>query len=57
MLPQNTTLKRDLKTRPLMGATRLASEKMQVLYSKVCVFLFHYPDARRIAPISASAWC
>ena len=27
------------------------------IYSKVHVFLFHYPDAGRVAPISASVWC
>ena len=47
-----------------MGATRLASgfffsslvqrEKMQLLFSGFRIFLhFLYPDARRVAPISA----
>ena len=57
MLTLNARTQRYLKTLPLMGATRPASEKMQVLYSKVRVFLFHYPDAGRVAPISASVWC
>ena len=46
-----------------MGATRLASEhfsavssrgkKFHLLLSIVCIFPFNYPDARRVAPISA----
>ena len=40
-----------------MGATRLASGKIQLLFSRVCIFPFHYPDAGRVAPISARVWC
>ena len=46
-----------------MGATRLASghfsavssrgKKFHLLLSIVCIFPFNYPDARRVAPISA----
>ena len=36
-----------------MGATRLASETVQLLFSRACILFFHYPDARRVAPISA----
>ena len=45
-------------TLPLMGATRLASENMQLLLA-VVAFVFNsylYPDARRVAPISACVW-
>ena len=45
------------QTQALMGATRLASGKIQLLFSRVCIFPFHYPDAGRVAPISASVWC
>ena len=51
------------QTQALMGATRLASEhfsavssrgkKFHLLLSIVCIFPFNYPDARRVAPISA----
>ena len=46
-----------------MGATRPASaffsslvprrEKIQLLFSIACIFPFNYPDAGRVAPISA----
>ena len=36
-----------------MGATRLASGTVQLLFSRACILFFHYPDARRVAPISA----
>ena len=39
-------------TLPLMGATRLASGKMLLFFSKARIFLL-YPDAGRVAPISA----
>ena len=39
-----------------MGATRLASGKIQLLFSRVCIFPFHYPDAGRVAPIRACDW-
>ena len=37
----------------LMGATRPASGKVQLLFSRACILFFHYPDAGRVAPISA----
>ena len=37
------------QTQALMGATRLASGKIQLLFSRVCIFPFHYPDAGRVA--------
>ena len=52
-----------------MGATRLASghfsavssrvigKKFHLLLSIVCIFPFNYPDARRVAPISACVFC
>ena len=40
-----------------MGATRLASEKNAAIIYRVCIFPFHYPDAGRVAPISARVWC
>ena len=36
-----------------MGATRHASGKVQLLFSRACILFFHYPDAGRVAPISA----
>ena len=39
-----------------MGATRLASEIVQLLFSRVYIHLYYsctIPDARRVAPISA----
>ena len=36
-----------------MEATRLASGIVQQLFSRACILFFHYPDARRVAPISA----
>ena len=30
---------------------------MQLLFSRVYIFPFHYPDAGRVAPISVSVWC
>ena len=36
-----------------MGATRPASGKMQLLFSRACILFFHYPDVGRVAPISA----
>ena len=53
------------QTQALMEATRLASghfsaassrvigKKFHLLLSIVCIFPFNYPDARRVAPISA----
>ena len=32
-----------------MGATRLASGTVQLLFSRVYILFFHYPDARRVA--------
>ena len=32
-----------------MGATRPASGKMQLLFSRACILFFHYPDAGRVA--------
>ena len=32
-----------------MGATRLASGTVQLLFSRACILFFHYPDARRVA--------
>ena len=32
-----------------MGATRLASGIVLLLFSRVCILFFHYPDARRVA--------
>ena len=33
-----------------MGATRPASGKVQLLFSRVCILFFHYPDnAGRVA--------
>ena len=42
------------KTQALMGgdASRVR-EKIQLLFSIACIFPFNYPDARRVAPISA----
>ena len=41
-----------------MGATRLASEKIQLLFSRVRIIPpFSNPDARRVAPISACVFC
>ena len=40
------------KTRALMGATRPASGKVQLLlFSRACILFFHYPDAGRVAPL------
>ncbi len=36
-----------------MGATRLASGIVQLLFSRACILFFHHTDARRVAPISA----
>ena len=52
------------QTQALMGAMRLAGhfsavssrvigKKLHLLLSIVCIFPFNYPDARRVAPISA----
>ena len=49
----NPSTKRYHQTLPLMGATRLASGKGQLFFSRVCILFFHYPDAGRVAPISA----
>ena len=48
----STTTKRYLKTLSLMGATRLASVIVQLLFSGG-VFSFYFPDAGRFAPIRA----
>ena len=32
---------------------RLASGIVLLLFSRTCILFFHYPDARRVAPISA----
>ena len=53
MQAQNATIKRYHQTLTLMGATRLASGTVQLLFSRACILFFHYPDARRVAPISA----
>ncbi len=38
----------------IFSAASFLLEKMQLLFSGVCIFLpFLYPDARRVAPISA----
>nr|DAU17748.1 MAG TPA: hypothetical protein [Caudoviricetes sp.] len=29
---------------------------MLLLFSRVCILFFHYPDARRVAPIRACVW-
>ena len=42
------------ETLTLMGATRLASGIVQLLFSKACMLFFHFPDAGRIAPIRGS---
>ena len=67
-LPLSTSTKRKRKTQALMGATRLASGKMQcsytiskgsqtVLITLKSVNLCHKsPDAGRVAPISGSVW-
>ena len=44
------------ETQALMGATRLASGKMQLLFSRACILFFHFPDARRVAPIRGSVF-
>ena len=44
-------------TQALMGATRLASGKVQLLFSGACVFSFYFSDARRVAPIRGSVGC
>ena len=44
------------ETLTLMGATRLASGIVQLLFSRACMLFFHFPDARRIAPIRGSVW-
>ena len=68
-LPLSTSTKRKHKTQALMGATRLASGKMQCSYTiskgsqtaritLMSVSLCHKnPDAGRVAPISGSVWC
>ena len=33
-----------------MGATRLASGIVLLLFSRLCILLFHYADASRVAP-------
>ena len=56
------------QTQALMGAMRLAGhfsavssrvigKKLHLLLSIVCIFPFNYPDARRVAPISACVFC
>ena len=40
-----------------MGATRPASGKDAAIISRVCILFFHYPDAGRVAPISACVLC
>ena len=47
----NTSTKPKHTTQALMGATRLASGKVQLLFSGACVFSFYFSDARRVAPI------
>ncbi|WP_337364512.1 hypothetical protein, partial [Prevotellamassilia timonensis] len=32
-------------------------EKIQLLFSIACIFPFNYPDAGRVAPISACVFC
>ena len=68
-LPLNAGTKRKHETQALMGATRLASGKMQCSYTiskgsqtaritLMSVSLCHKnPDAGRVAPISGSVWC
>ena len=67
-LPLNASTKRKHKAQALMGATRLASGKMQCPYTiskgsqtaqitLMSVSLCHKnPDAGRVAPISGSVW-
>ena len=50
----NATSQRKHKTQALMGATRLASGIVQLLFSGACVFSFYFSDARRVAPIRGS---
>ena len=50
-LPPNASTKPKHTTQALMGATRLASGKVQLLFSGACVFSFYFSDARRVAPI------
>ena len=37
-----------------MGATRLRRGNMQLFFSRACILFFHFPDARRVAPIRGS---
>ena len=39
-----------------MGATRPASGIVQPLFSRTCILFFHFPDARRVAPIRGSVF-
>ena len=68
-LPLNASTKHKHKTQALMGATRLASGKMQCSYTiskgsqtalitlKSVNLCHKNPDAGRVAPISGSVWC
>ena len=42
------------KAQALMGATRLASGIVQLLFTGACILFYHFPDARRVAPIRGS---
>ena len=43
----SATIKRYDQTLTLMGATRLASGIVQLLFSRVRILFFHYPETRR----------
>ena len=56
-LKRKHTIELKYQTLPLMGATRPALGKMQLYLIEYVFSTFSYPDAGRVAPISACVFC